>query len=77
MVRVQPPPRTNCILTAWKGPIIHIRLFGLPVLILSSSPVAKELLETRHQKYSGRPNFLLVSLFIGNILERRPYLKSG
>ncbi|KJA16708.1 hypothetical protein HYPSUDRAFT_47078 [Hypholoma sublateritium FD-334 SS-4] len=43
------------------GPIIHIRLFGLPVLILSSSPVAKELLETRHQKYSGRPNFLLAS----------------
>ncbi|KAF8957829.1 cytochrome P450 [Flammula alnicola] len=43
------------------GPIVHIRLFGLPVLILSSSPVAKELLETRHQKYSGRPNFLLAS----------------
>ena len=55
------------ILTACKGPLIHIRLFGLPVLILSSSSIAKELLETRHQKYSGRPNFLLVSLFIAKL----------
>ncbi|KAK7043902.1 hypothetical protein VNI00_008068 [Paramarasmius palmivorus] len=43
------------------GPVVHIRLFGMPVIVLSSSTAGKDLLETRHQKYSGRPNLLLAS----------------
>ncbi|ESK83069.1 cytochrome p450 [Moniliophthora roreri MCA 2997] len=43
------------------GPVVHIKLFGLPVIIVGSSAAGKELLETRHQKYSGRPNLLLAS----------------
>ncbi|KZT04209.1 cytochrome P450 [Laetiporus sulphureus 93-53] len=43
------------------GPLVHIRLFGKSVIIISSSEVAKDLLESRHKNYSGRPNFIMAS----------------
>ncbi|KAF9455804.1 cytochrome P450 [Collybia nuda] len=43
------------------GPVVYLRLFGQPVILLSSSEAATDLLETRHKNYSGRPNSILAS----------------
>lgn len=41
-----------------KGDIVHVDVFGKPMIIINSAKVAKELLEKRSAIYSGRPHFV-------------------
>ncbi|KAF9255704.1 cytochrome P450 [Marasmius fiardii PR-910] len=43
------------------GPVVYLRLFGQPVILLNSAEAAEDLLEKRHKNFSGRPNSILAS----------------
>ncbi|KAG7087228.1 hypothetical protein E1B28_013209 [Marasmius oreades] len=43
------------------GPVVYLRMFGQPVIVLNSAEAADDLLEKRHKNYDGRPNSILAS----------------
>ena len=48
---------------AWvtAGDVVHARIFGRPVLVLSSLAAAQDLLEKRSANYSDRPRLILLA----------------
>lgn len=47
------------------GPIIHVNLMGLNMVVISSQKIVQELLEKRHTQYSQRPRFTMISDLVG------------
>ena len=43
------------------GDIVYTEAFGHRTIIVSSHKIAKELLEKRGSKYSGRPRFVMLT----------------
>ncbi|KAF9265165.1 cytochrome P450 [Marasmius fiardii PR-910] len=43
------------------GPVVYLRLFGQPVILLNTAEAAEDLLEKRSKNYSGRPNSIMAS----------------
>ncbi|KAF8968747.1 cytochrome P450 [Flammula alnicola] len=47
------------------GDVVHIRIFGQPIVILNSIQAARDLLDKRSSIYSDRPRFVLFSELMG------------
>ena len=43
------------------GDVVHIKIFGQPVVILNSLQASRDLLDKRSSIYSDRPRFVLLS----------------
>ncbi|KZT11800.1 cytochrome P450 monooxygenase [Laetiporus sulphureus 93-53] len=66
------------VFTQWAlpyGDIVFARLFSTPAIILNTAQVARDLMEKRGSKYSGRPRFLWAIEMVGfdPVLAFMPY----
>jgi hypothetical protein len=43
------------------GDVVHIKMFGQPVVILNSLQASRDLLDKRSAIYSDRPRFVLLA----------------
>ncbi|KAF5355945.1 hypothetical protein D9756_004267 [Leucocoprinus leucothites] len=63
-----PSEHSHLMFTEWRkayGPIIHLSVLGKPLIVLSNSKAALEILEKKGAKYADRPRLVMAGEMVG------------